>query len=86
MCRDDANIKTPKDLEGKKVGVRAYSVGTTSCNVGATPVAWCDDPDGCIVRDSVEIEPRLGVLDPIVRWAVAMMFRQRHRKLQRQFG
>jgi 4,5-dihydroxyphthalate decarboxylase len=26
--RADANIKTPKDLEGKKVGVRAYSVTT----------------------------------------------------------
>jgi 4,5-dihydroxyphthalate decarboxylase len=26
--RPDANIKTPKDLEGKKVGVRAYSVTT----------------------------------------------------------
>ena len=28
VCRPDANIKTPKDLEGKKVGVRAYSVTT----------------------------------------------------------
>ncbi len=28
VCREDANIKTPKDLEGKKVGVRAYSVTT----------------------------------------------------------
>ena len=26
--RPDANIKVPKDLEGKKVGVRAYSVTT----------------------------------------------------------
>ena len=26
--RPDANIKTPKDLEGRKVGVRAYSVTT----------------------------------------------------------
>jgi 4,5-dihydroxyphthalate decarboxylase len=26
--RPDANIRTPKDLEGKKVGVRAYSVTT----------------------------------------------------------
>lgn len=28
LCRKDAGIKTPKDLEGKKVGVRAYSVTT----------------------------------------------------------
>ncbi|CAD6509085.1 ABC transporter substrate-binding protein [Paraburkholderia sabiae] len=28
LVRPDANIKTPKDLEGKKVGVRAYSVTT----------------------------------------------------------
>jgi hypothetical protein len=45
-----------------------------------------DDPGGCIVRDSVEIEPRLGVLDPIVGWSVGWTFRQRHRSLQRRFG
>jgi 4,5-dihydroxyphthalate decarboxylase len=28
LVRPDANIHTPKDLEGKKVGVRAYSVTT----------------------------------------------------------
>ena len=28
VVRPDADIKTPKDLEGKKVGVRAYSVTT----------------------------------------------------------
>jgi len=28
VCREDAGIKTPKDLEGKKVGVRAHSVTT----------------------------------------------------------
>ena len=28
LIRPDAGIKTPKDLEGKKVGVRAYSVTT----------------------------------------------------------
>ncbi|MFC0410147.1 ABC transporter substrate-binding protein [Roseomonas elaeocarpi] len=28
LVRPDANITTPKDLEGKKVGVRAYSVTT----------------------------------------------------------
>jgi 4,5-dihydroxyphthalate decarboxylase len=28
VCRDDAGIRGPKDLEGKKAGVRAYSVTT----------------------------------------------------------
>ena len=28
LVRPDANIRTPKDLEGKNVGVRAYSVTT----------------------------------------------------------
>ena len=28
VCREDAGIHKPKDLEGKKVGVRAYSVTT----------------------------------------------------------
>lgn len=28
ICRKDAGIKKPRDLEGKKVGVRAYSVTT----------------------------------------------------------
>ncbi len=45
-----------------------------------------DDPDGCVVRDSVEVEPRLGVLAPIVTWAVGWTFRRRHQSLQRRFG
>ena len=45
-----------------------------------------DDPGGCVVRDSVEIEPRLGVPAPIVGWAVGRMFRRRHRHLRRRFG
>ena len=28
VCREDANIKEPRDLEGKKVGVRAFTVTT----------------------------------------------------------
>ena len=48
--------------------------------------ALLDDPGGCVVRDSVEIEPRLRVSDPIVGWAVRWMFRQRHRKLRRRFA
>ncbi|MEO7793162.1 MAG: hypothetical protein ABIV06_00200, partial [Thermoanaerobaculia bacterium] len=27
---------------GVSGGIRAYSVGTTSCNIGDKPVAWCD--------------------------------------------
>ncbi len=27
---------------GASGGIRAYSVGTTSCNIGDKPVAWCD--------------------------------------------
>ncbi len=45
-----------------------------------------DDADGCVVRDSVEIEPRLRVADPIVAWVVRWSFRRRHRYLRRRFG
>jgi ligand-binding SRPBCC domain-containing protein len=48
--------------------------------------ALLDDPGGCVVRDSVEIEPRLRVSDPFIGWAVRWMFRQRHRNLRRRFG
>lgn len=48
--------------------------------------ALLDDPGGCIVRDSVEIEARLGVADPIIRWASRWMFRRRHRYLRGRFG
>jgi ligand-binding SRPBCC domain-containing protein len=44
-----------------------------------------DDPDGCIVRDDVQIEPRLAIADPIIGWTVGRMFRRRHRRLRRQF-
>ena len=45
-----------------------------------------DDPGGCIVRDVLEIEPRLGLFAPIERRAVGSTFRRRHRKLCRRFG
>lgn len=45
-----------------------------------------DDAGGCVMRDSVDIQPRLGVLEPIVRWAVGRMFRRRHGYLRRRFG
>jgi len=44
LVRPDAGIATPKDLEGKKVGVRAYSVTTgvwtrvfSSTSMASTP-------------------------------------------------
>jgi ligand-binding SRPBCC domain-containing protein len=48
--------------------------------------AVLDDPAGCVVRDSVEMEPRLGVSAPILGWAVRRMFLRRHESLQRRFG
>src|SRR5262245_28850691 len=45
-----------------------------------------DDPGGCVVRDSVEIEPRIRLSDPIIGWTVGWMFRRRHRHLRRRFG
>jgi len=33
---------------GATGGIRAYSVGTTSCNIGDAPIAWCDSPSGCL--------------------------------------
>jgi len=44
-----------------------------------------DDADGCVVRDSMEIEPRLKLADPIVGLAVRWMFGHRHRWLKRHF-
>ncbi len=48
--------------------------------------ALLDDPGGCVVRDSVEMEPRLPMSDPMLGLAVRWMFRRRHRKLLRRFG
>ena len=28
-------------------GIRAYALGTTSCNIGDVPVNWCDNGGGC---------------------------------------
>lgn len=32
---------------GASGGIRGYSIGTTSCNVGNQPVAWCNTIGGC---------------------------------------
>jgi hypothetical protein len=45
-----------------------------------------DDPHGCILRDDVEIQPRIGTSDRIIASAVARTFQRRHQLLQRRFG
>jgi hypothetical protein len=45
-----------------------------------------DEPSGCIVRDEVEIQPRLGSSDRLIEWTVARMFQRRHQHLGRRFG
>ncbi len=32
---------------GSSGGIRGYSVGTTSCNIGDKPLNWCDNSGGC---------------------------------------
>jgi hypothetical protein len=32
---------------GSASGIRGYAVGTTSCNIGDTPLNWCDAGGGC---------------------------------------
>ena len=44
VCREDARISTPKDLEGKKVGVRAYSVTTGVWTRGILAAEYGLDP------------------------------------------
>jgi 4,5-dihydroxyphthalate decarboxylase len=54
VIRDDSGIRTPKDLEGKKVGVRAYSVTTgvwtrgilsNEYGVDSSKVTWVVDDE-----------------------------------------
>lgn len=45
-----------------------------------------DDGGGCIVRDDVEIEPRLARFDPIMERSVRRMFARRHERLRSQLG
>ena len=70
VVRDDAGIKTPKDLEGKKVGVRAYSVTTgvwgrgilaNEYGVDTSKVTWVVDDEEHVrqlqLPDNVEHVP-----------------------------
>jgi hypothetical protein len=45
-----------------------------------------DHACGCVVRDDIEVEPRIRAFAPIVGWSVRQMFRRRYRYLQRRFG
>jgi 4,5-dihydroxyphthalate decarboxylase len=54
VVRSDSGIRTPKDLEGKKVGVRAYSVTTgvwtrgiltNEYGVDSSKVTWVVDDE-----------------------------------------
>ncbi len=42
---------------GASGGVRGYSIGTNSCNVGTTPVNWCDNNGGCGAGTTDEDHP-----------------------------
>jgi 4,5-dihydroxyphthalate decarboxylase len=62
VCREDAGIKTPKDLEGKKVGVRAYSVTTgvwargilvNEYGLDASKVTWVVDDEEHVTQLSL---------------------------------
>ena len=43
-------------------------------------------PEGCIIRDRVELEPRNKLWRPIYYWFAKKIFNTRHKNLQRLFG
>ena len=49
----DVTVYRLTDIQnyGAVAGVRAYAIGTTSCNIGSEPVNWCDNPGGCGALD-----------------------------------
>ncbi len=59
VCREDSGIRVPKDLEGKKVGVRAYSVTTgvwtrgilvNEYGLDSSKVTWVVDDEEHVTR------------------------------------
>ena len=42
---------------GESNGIRGYAVGTTSCNIGDTPLNWCDNAGGCGAGTTPEDHP-----------------------------
>jgi len=41
---------------------------------------------GCVVIDRLAIQPRIGMMGPLVRFAVRRVFDHRHARLRRHFG
>jgi 4,5-dihydroxyphthalate decarboxylase len=79
VVRDDAGIRTPKDLEGRKVGVRAYSVTTgvwtrgilsSEYGLDASRVTWVVDDEEHVTQLKL---PRNVVHAPDGRSLAAMM-------------
>ncbi len=44
---------------GSSGGVRGYSIGTTSCNIGDAPLNWCDNGGGCGAGTTDEDHPAI---------------------------
>jgi hypothetical protein len=40
-------LSTTTSNLGASGGIRAYAIGTTSCNIGDKDVNWCDETNGC---------------------------------------
>jgi ligand-binding SRPBCC domain-containing protein len=48
---------------------------------------WVEPRDGgCVVRDRLRFEPRLGLPGKWVEPVIRAIFRHRHRRLRRRFG
>lgn len=71
MVRPDAGITTPKDLEGKYVGVRAYSVTTgvwaraflmNQCGLDSSKVTWVVDDEEHVTQ--MELPPNVRKAPP----------------------
>lgn len=45
---------------GTSGGIRGYSVATTSCNVGTTPLNWCNAQGGCGLGTTAKDHPVIG--------------------------
>ncbi len=45
---------------GSAAGIRGYSVGTTSCNIGDKPLNWCDNGGGCGLGTTSQDHPVIG--------------------------
>jgi 4,5-dihydroxyphthalate decarboxylase len=79
VCRPDAGIRSPKDLEGKRVGVRAYSVTTgiwtrgilqNEYGVDLSKITWVVDDEEHV--QSVRLPPNV-VQAPIGRSLADLM-------------